>query len=104
MRLCVVPTTYCSLVAQQSASTFAAEDLDSLFGDAHRDVAGFELGHTRLTRERAALRGGPRGFPDQQAHGFDFGRHVGQLEGDRLVGRYRLAEGLALQRVLQRVL
>src|SRR3546814_14602555 len=52
----------------------------------------------------ADLVGEPCGPPHEQAGGVDLCLHVGEHEADRLVHDDRLAEGLALLGVLQRVL
>ena len=83
----------------------AAHDLDRLLGHPDRGLAGVELGHRALARgELLAVPAHPRRSPDEQAGGVDAGLHVGELEGDGLVFDDRLAEGLALLGVVERVL
>ena len=64
-----------------------------------RELARVELRHRRLERERAAPVLEPGGLVDERAARLDLGRHVRELERDRLERRDRLAELLALLRV-----
>src|SRR5712691_7367370 len=82
----------------------AAEHLHGLGRGAHRRVRRERL---RVGAEQARVlaqieRGG--GAPDEQPRRLDLHAHLGQLEGDALLGDQRLAEGLALARVRGRVL
>src|SRR4249919_91519 len=80
----------------------AAVDLESRVRDPVRELAGEELRHRGLTRERPALVLEPRGLVDERAAGLDLRRHVRELEADRLERGDRLAELLALLRVCER--
>src|SRR5579859_1376749 len=83
----------------------AAEDLDRVGRDLHRDVGREALGHRSLgALEGPALGRHPARTPDEQAGGVDRHRHVGELETDGLVLPQRLAELLAVLRVPQREL
>ena len=74
----------------------AAVDAEGLLDAEPPGLGGEELGHARLeVRARAGVLE-PRGADRQQAGGVDLGRHVGELELDRLVLGDRAAEGLAL--------
>src|SRR5918997_1253830 len=82
----------------------AAVDAEALLDAEAAGLGGEQLRHAGL--ELGALAGvlQPRGLAGQQAGGLDLGRHVGELELDRLVLGDRLAERLALLRVTQREL
>ena len=83
----------------------AAEDLDRLFGDLDRRLAGVELGHGSLAVEEGLARGGhPRGPPHQKPRSVDVHLHVGELEGDALVLDDGPTELLAFLGVVERVL
>src|SRR5437879_4527464 len=58
----------------------------------------------RGAREWPPLGGHPAVSPDEQPRGVDLHRHVGELEPDRLVLPQRLAELLAVLRVVEREL
>src|SRR6266511_3054231 len=78
----------------------AAVHLDRLARGGHRRLRGVQLGDRGQPAERLA--GGQRGgrpLPGQPG-GVGPQLHVGDLEGDRLEGGDRLAEGLPLPRVL----
>ena len=77
-------------------------DLERRVRDAVRELARVELRHRGLARERPALVLQPRRLVDERAPGLDLGRHVRELELDRLERRDRLAELLALLRVRER--
>src|SRR5882762_3461364 len=80
----------------------AAADLDCLLRDLDRDLPGLQLGHRALgLLELAAVAAFPQRAPDQRAGGLDLSGHVREHEGDRLVLDQRLAELLALLRVLE---
>src|SRR3954447_15687973 len=72
----------------------AAVDAEAFFDAVLAGLRGEELGHPGL--EVGALAGvlHPRRFAGDEAGGLELGRHVGELELDRLVGGDRLAEGL----------
>src|SRR6188472_2712511 len=61
-----------------------AVDLESLVDDAVRELAGVELRHRRLERERAASVLEPCRLEDELASRLDLDRHVGELERDGL--------------------
>src|SRR5437764_3152694 len=83
----------------------AAKDLDGVGRDLHGDVRGEALRHRALgALEWPPLGGHPAGSPDEQPRGVDLHRHVGELEPDRLVLPQRLAELLAVLRVVEREL
>src|SRR6476619_2291384 len=77
----------------------AAVDLERRVRDSIRELAGEELRHCRLARERPSLVLEPRRLDDESAPGLDLGGHVRELESGRLEGRDLLAELLALLRV-----
>src|SRR3954471_4169478 len=72
----------------------AAVDAEAFFDAVLAGLRGEELGHPGL--EVGALAGvlHPRCFAGDEAGGLELGRHIGELELDRLVGGNRLAEGL----------
>src|SRR3954447_1290469 len=72
----------------------AAVDAEAFFDAVLAALRGEELGHPGL--EVGALAGvlHPRRFAGDEAGGLELGRHVGELELDRLVLGDRLAEGL----------
>src|SRR5436190_15000755 len=82
----------------------AAVDAEALLDALLAGLGGQELGHPGL--EVGALAGvlHPRRLAGDEPGGLDLGRHVGELELDRLVLGDRLAEGLALLAVAQRQL
>src|ERR1035437_1062894 len=83
----------------------AAHDLDGLFGDVHRRLAGVELGHGTFTGgELLAVATHPRGPPHQQPRCVDPRLHVRQFEGNGLMLDDGPTECLALLGVLERVL
>src|SRR3954447_20418304 len=72
----------------------ATVDAEAFFDAVLAGLRGEELGHPGL--EIGALAGvlHSRRFAGDEAGGLELGRHVGELELDRLVGGDRLAEGL----------
>ena len=74
----------------------SSDDLGGRFGGEQLGHAGFEIAPLA-----AILLGGGR--VDQQPRRFDPRRHVGQLDLNRLVLRDRLAERVALLRILDRL-
>src|SRR5581483_2282093 len=83
----------------------AAENLDGLFGDADRRLAGLELAHGSLgLRERLAAARHPGRTVDEQPRRVDLDGHVREHEADTLVADDGLPEGLALLGVLRREL
>src|SRR6266542_2560224 len=77
----------------------AAVDLERPVDGAVRELAGVELRHCGLARERLPLVLQPRRLVDEVAPGLDLGCHVHELELNRLEARDRLSELLALLRV-----
>src|SRR6476661_6175277 len=83
----------------------AAEDLNRLLGDPHRDLTGLELAHRALTGgELLAVVAHPARAVHEEPGRVDLHLHVGELERDALVLDDRPAERLALLGVLERVL
>ena len=70
----------------------AAVDLERGVDGAVRELTGIELGHCRLEGERSPLIFQPRRLQNEAAGCGYLGRHVRQLELDRLEGRDRLTE------------
>src|SRR5688572_10498685 len=87
-----------------AAVPVAAVDLDRVVGDAHRDLGGMELRHRGRGAERLARILQACGVVDEVARRLDLHRHVGELEGDRLVLVELLAEGLAIAGVAARAI
>src|SRR5215204_7771608 len=79
----------------------AAVDAEGLLDDLLAGLRREQLGHSGLYVRALARVLHASGLERQQPGGLDLGAHVGELELDRLVGRYRHAEGLALLRVAQ---
>src|SRR5579884_2628100 len=82
----------------------AAQDLHRIVGDLERRARRVVLREHRFPCRRQAAVDPPGGLPGEQAHGVDLDRHVGELEGDRLLLRDRLPERAPLLRVIARVL
>src|SRR5262249_44119590 len=80
--------------------TVAAVDLEAPVRRAVRELAGEELRHRGGAAEVAALVLLPRGLVDEPARRLDLRRHVDELLLHRLELRDRLAELLALLRVV----
>src|SRR4051794_35218137 len=79
----------------------AAVDAEALLDALLAGLRGEQLGHAGLeVRARAGVLH-PRGLAGYEAGGLDLGRHIGELELDRLMLGDRLAEGLALLAVAQ---
>src|ERR1700710_472 len=79
----------------------AAVDAEALLDALLAGLRGEQLGHPGLEVGARAGVLHPRRLAGDEAGGLDLGRHVGELELDRLVLGDRLAEGLALLRVAQ---
>src|SRR5262249_52333182 len=94
--------TVVALDRELSRVAVAAEDLDRLAGLAARYLRGQELRLRARLRHTHALVLQRSGAVDEQPGGVDLGRHVRELELDRLVLGDALAEGLTLPRVLAR--
>src|SRR3954465_2557744 len=79
----------------------AAVDAEAFFDTGLAGLRGEKLGHPGL--EVGALAGvlHPRRFAGDEAGRLELGRHVGELELDRLVGGDRLAEGFAFLAVAE---
>src|SRR5262245_22566352 len=77
----------------------APVDLERRVRDPVRELAGEELRHRRLARERPSPVLEPRSLEDERAPGLDLRGHVRELEADRLEGRDLLSELLALLRI-----
>src|SRR6478609_344855 len=79
----------------------AAVDAEAFLDAVLAGLRSQELGHAGL--EVGALAGvlHPRRFAGDEAGGLDLGRHVGELELDRLLVGDRLAEGLAFLAVAE---
>src|SRR5260221_9005054 len=82
----------------------AAVDLNRLVGDPGRRLAGVELGHRRLARERTPAVLEPGGALEQEPRRLQAPLHLGELELHRLDPRDRTAERLALLGVPHRLL
>src|SRR5882672_4266258 len=80
----------------------AAVDLHRAVDDPVEGLAREQLDHRRLAREGLARIAHVRGSIDHAFEGENVGRRVGEHELDQLVGRQRLAEGLALLGVADR--
>src|SRR5207253_7448132 len=74
----------------------AAEDLHGVVGDVQGRLAGVLLHEDGLARRRTAGIELPGGLPGEEPHRVDLDRHVGELEGDRLLLRDGDAEGAPL--------
>ena len=81
-----------------------AQDLDRLVRNLAGDLGGKQLGLRDLAHGILALVPLLRGLVDERLHGGDLRPHVDELVFDHLEARYRLAEGLAVARVVHRVL
>src|SRR4051812_29757329 len=79
----------------------AAVDAEALLDALLAGLRGDQLGHAGLQIGTHAGVLHPRRLTGDEAGGLDLGRHVGELELDRLVLGYRLAERLALLAVAQ---
>src|SRR3989442_8876950 len=79
------------------------EYLDAIVGDLEGRVGGILASEVRLARRRQTAVDPPRRLPREQPHGVHLGRHVGQLEGDRLFLRDGDPERAPLLGVVPRV-
>src|SRR5439155_19024101 len=79
-----------------------AVDLQRPVRDSVRELAGEELRHRRLPRERPALVLQPRRTVDERTTRLDLGCHVREPELDRLERGDRLPELLPLPRIFER--
>src|SRR5688572_15619201 len=82
----------------------AAVDAQRLVRVLERRLGGEVLGHAGLEIAALAAVVDGRRVLDQQSRGLDARRHLGELQLDRLVLADRLAEGVALARILERFL
>jgi hypothetical protein len=80
----------------------APQHLDGAVAHLQRDARRLPRGQRRFAGGVAFGVEAPRRLPHEQAGGVDLDGHVGELERDRLLGRDRGAEGLALLGVVTR--